>query len=87
MASTRHRRRSQKYPEELRERAVRMVFEVRERSCGRRGLITRVALGRGCRAVAELARTAEIDSGRGGGTTSAGAERIAVLEHYVRELR
>jgi transposase len=89
MASTRQRRRPQKYPEELRERAVRMVFEVREQSGERHGVITRVAreLGVGAESLRSWVRQAEIDSGRRGGTTSADAQRIAQLEREVRELR
>lgn len=37
------RRRSQKYPEELREQAVRIVLEIRERTGERHGAVTRVA--------------------------------------------
>jgi transposase len=89
MASTRQRRRPQKYPEELRERAVRMVFEVREQSGEKHGVITRVAreLGVGAESLRSWVRQAEIDSGRRGGTTSADGERIAALEREVRELR
>lgn len=43
MASTGARRKPQKYPDELRERAVRMVLEVREQTGERHGAVTRVA--------------------------------------------
>jgi transposase len=43
MAVSSARRQPQKYPEELRERAVRMVFEVREQSGEKHGVVTRVA--------------------------------------------
>jgi transposase len=89
MAGTRARPKPQKYPEELRERAVRMVFEVREQTGEKHGVIIRVAreLGVGAESVRAWVRQAEIDSGRRGGTTSADAERIAALEREVRELR
>ena len=49
MARTGERRRPQKYPDELRERAVRMVFEIREQTGEKHGVIARVAreLGHG----------------------------------------
>jgi hypothetical protein len=43
MSSTGQRRRPQKYREEMRERAVRMVLEIRERTGERHGAVTRVA--------------------------------------------
>jgi hypothetical protein len=43
MAGTGARRRPQKYPDELRERAVRMVLEIREQTGERHGAVTRVA--------------------------------------------
>lgn len=89
MAGTRQRRRSQKYPEELRERAVRMVFEVREQSGEKHGVIPRVAreLGIGSESLRGWVSRAEVDSGRRPGTSSADAERIAALEKENRELR
>ena len=89
MAGTGQRRRPQKYPEELRERAVRMVFEVRDQSGEKHGVITRVAreLGVGAESLRGWVRQAEIDSGRRGGMTSADALRIAALEKENRELR
>lgn len=43
MATGGTRRRPQKYPEELRERAVRMVLEVRAETGERHGAVTRIA--------------------------------------------
>ncbi|HZR12667.1 MAG TPA: transposase [Acidimicrobiia bacterium] len=89
MAGTGVRRKPQKYPEELRERAVRMVFEVRERTGEKHGVIWRVAreLGIGTESLRGWVRQAEIDTGRRAGTSTADAERIAALEKEVRELR
>jgi transposase len=89
MASTRARRKPQKYPEELRERAVRMVFEVREQTGEKHGVITRVGreLGVGAESLRSWVSRAEVDSGRRAGTSSADAQRIAELERENRELR
>jgi transposase-like protein len=43
MATRGVRRRPQKYPDEMRQRAVRMVLEIQEQSGERYGVITRVA--------------------------------------------
>ncbi|WP_240507061.1 IS3 family transposase [Thermoactinospora rubra] len=78
-----------KYPQELRERAVRMVFEVRRQSGGAPGAIARVAdqLGVHREALRGWVRQAEIDQGQRPGTSTADAQRIAELEREVRELR
>jgi transposase len=89
MARSGERRRPQKYPEELRERAVRMVFEIREQSGEKHGVITRVAreLGIGTESLRGWVNQAEVDAGGRPGTSSADAQRIAELEHDNRELR
>jgi transposase len=89
MATSGARRRSQKYPDELRERAVRMVLEVRRETGERHGTITRVAreLGVGAESLRHWVSQAEIDSGRRAGTSSADAQRIVELERENRELR
>ena len=89
MTSTGARRRPQKYPDELRERAVRMVQEIRRETGEQHGVITRVAreLGVGTESLRQWVNRAEIDSGRRPGTTSADAQRIAQLERENRELR
>ena len=81
--------RPSKYPDELRERAVRMVFEVRAETGGARGAIASVAdkLGIHRESLRHWVRQAEIDGGRRGGTTSADAARIKELERENRELR
>jgi transposase len=89
MATTGERRRSQKYQDELRERAVRMVMEVRAETGEKHGAVTRIAkqLGVGTESLRNWVNQAEVDSGRRAGTSSVDAQRIAELEREVRELR
>jgi transposase len=78
-----------KYPEELRERAVQMVLDIRGREGKGRGEIARVGrqLGIHPEAVRTWIRQREIDGGQRPGTTTADSQRIAELEREVRELR
>jgi transposase len=78
-----------KYPEELRERAVRMVLEIRARDGKGRGELARVGrqLGVHPEALRGWVRQAEIDNGTRPGTTTDDAARIVELEREVRELR
>jgi transposase len=78
-----------KYPEELRERAVKMVFEVREREGKGRGEIARIArqLGIHPEALRTWIRQIEIDGGQRPGATTEDKRRIVELEREVRELR
>lgn len=82
-------RRPQKYPQELRERAVRMVLEIRQQTGERHGAVTRVAkeLGIGTESLRQWVNQTEVDSGRRPGTSTADAQRIAELERENRELR
>jgi transposase len=78
-----------KYPDELRERAVRMVFQVREESGQGTGAIASVAskLGINRETLRNWVKQAEIDGGRRPGTSTVEAQRVAELEREVRELR
>ena len=78
-----------KYPEELRERAVMMVLEIRDREGKGRGEIARVGrqLGIHPEALRGWIRQSEIDGGSRPGVTSEDARRIAGLERENRELR
>jgi transposase len=78
-----------KYPEELRERAVKMVFEIRERDGKGHGELARVGrqLGVHPEALRSWVKQAEIDGGERPGITSGDKQRIAELEREVRELR
>ncbi|MFE9934472.1 IS3 family transposase [Streptomyces sp. NPDC005533] len=77
-----------KYPAELRERAVRLVFEIRQETGQKVGSISRVAdqLGVHREALREWVKRAEIDAGQRPGTSTSDAARIAELERKVKEL-
>jgi transposase len=77
-----------KYPDELRERAVRMLFEVREREGKGHGELARVARQPGVHpeALRSWVKQAEIDGGKRPGTTT-DEQRIAELEREVRDIR
>jgi transposase len=78
-----------KYPDELRERAVKMVLEVREREGNGRGEIARVGrqLGVHPEALRGWLKQAEINGGQRPGTSTGDKQRITELEREVRELR
>jgi transposase len=78
-----------RYPQEMKERAVRMAREVAEREGNWAGVVPRVArqLGVGEESLRSWVKQAEVDAGRRPGTTSAGQARIAELEREVKELR
>ena len=78
-----------KYPEELRERAVRLVLQIRRERGNSQGVIPEVArrLGIGDQSLRTWVKQADIDEGNRPGTTSADAARIAELERENRELR
>jgi transposase len=78
-----------KYPDELRERAVKMVFEIRELDGKGHGEISRVArqLDVHPEALRSWLQQAEIDGGKRPGTTTDDKQRIGELEREVRELR
>ena len=82
-------RRRGKYPDEMRERAVRMVFEA-QRDCGSQWeAISSVAekLGPTPETVRKWVRRMEIDAGRRPGLTTDERERLKRLERENRELR
>jgi transposase len=78
-----------KYPDELRERAVRLVMQIREERGSSYGVIPEVAarLGVGDQSLRTWVKQADIDSGDSPGTSTADAQRISELEREVRELR
>jgi transposase len=78
-----------KYPDKLRDRAARMVFETRERTAERSRPLTGVAqqLGINPETLRNIARQAEVDAGRRPGTSTEDRQRIPKLEREVFEHR
>jgi transposase len=78
-----------KYPQELRERAVRLVLEAKKDPSTRSGATRRIGeqLGINSETLRGWVDQAEVDAGTRGGTTTAEAARIAELERENRELR
>ena len=78
-----------KYPDELRERAVRLTLDARKDPASRPNACRRIGeqLGINPETLRGWVMQAEIDQGRRPGVTSSDAERIAVLERDNRELR
>jgi transposase len=78
-----------RYSAEMRERAVKMVLQVRRESGQEKGAISRVAqqLGVGREALRGWVAQAEVDSGQRPGTTSDDKRRIRELERENSELR
>jgi len=78
-----------KYPEELRERAIRMAVDLRRNPDTKQGALQRVGeqLGINPDTLRNWVQQAEVDEGRRPGVTSADAKRIAELEREVKELR
>ena len=81
--------RQNRYSQEVRERAVRMVLEHREDYGSQWEAIRSIAEKIGCSAEAlrSWVRQAEVDAGRRGGLTSAERARVKELEKENRELR
>jgi transposase len=78
-----------KYPDELRERSVRLVLEAKKDPAARAGAVRRIGeqLGINPETLRGWVNQAEVDAGIRGGTTTAEAARIAELERENRELR
>ena len=78
-----------KYPEELRERAIRMAVDARRDPASRLGAVRRVGerLGINPETLRGWVNQAAFDAGERPGTSSAEAQRVAELERENRELR
>ena len=78
-----------KYPDELRERAIRMAVDLRRDPATRIGALARVGeqLGINPETLRNWVNQAEIDAGDRPGTTTSDAQRLAELERENRELR
>jgi len=80
---------AKRYSQEIRERAVRMVFQVRRESGQQHGAIAAVAdkLGVNRETLRNWVRQAEVDDGQRPSTSTVDAQRVAELERENRELR
>jgi transposase len=78
-----------RYPRELRERAVRMVFEHQDEHPSQWAAICSIAhkFGMSSETLRKWVRRAETDEGSRAGLTSDERERLKMLEREVRELR
>jgi len=80
-----------KYPNELRERAQRLVVEAREQEpeLSLNAAVKRIGPRVGVQpdTLRGWCKRADIDAGRAPGTTTADADRLKVLEQEVRELK
>lgn len=78
-----------KYPDELRERAIRLTLEARKDPATRPGAIRRIGeqLGINSETLRGWVSQAEVDEGTRPGTTTSDAQRLVELEREVRELR
>ena len=81
--------RKSRFSPEVRERAVRMVFEHQAEYGSQWEAMRSIAAKIGCttETLRKWVRQAEIDSGRRGGLTSDERTRLGDLEREVRELR
>jgi transposase len=78
-----------RYPQELRERAVRMVFEHQDEHPSQWAAICSIAakFGISHETLRNWVRRAEVDDGLRAGLTSDERQRLKQLEQEVRELR
>jgi transposase len=78
-----------KYPEELRERAIRLTLDARKDPASRPGACARIGeqLGINPQTLRGWVTQAEVDAGARPGTTTSDAEKLAQLERDNRELR
>ncbi len=78
-----------KYPEELRERSVRLTVDARKDPASRPGACKRIGeqLGINPETLRGWVMQAEVDGGDRPGTTTADAARVGELERENRELR
>jgi len=78
-----------KYPDELRERAIRMAVDARRDPATRTGALKRIGgqLGINPETLRNWVVQAEVDAGQRPGTSTDDTARLAELEREVRELR
>jgi len=82
-------RKSPKFSTEVRERAVRMVFEHRDEHPSQWAAVESIAARIGCepQTLHTWVKQHEVDAGQREGVSTAEAQRIKDLEREVRELR
>ncbi len=80
---------SKRYSPEVRERAVRMVFEHQHEHDSQWATIESISAKFGCTAetLRRWVRQSEVDHGKRGGTPTSERERLKELEREVRELK
>ena len=80
---------SKRYPDELKERAVKMVLDLQRSDPNDHGVIGRVSrqLGIGSESLRSWVKRAQIESGTRGGMTEAQTAELRDLRKEVRELR
>ena len=81
--------RQSKFPAEMRERAVRLVFEQQEKHDSQWAAIVSIAEKMGCMAetLRKWVRQSERNTGQRPGLTTSERERMKELEREVRELK
>src|SRR5690348_18486289 len=81
--------RQSKYPPEMRERAVRLVFEQQDKHESQWAAIASIARKMGCtpETLRKWVRQMERDAGQRPGLTTSERERMKELEREVRELK
>lgn len=81
--------RPNRYPQEVRERSVRLVLEQTDKHGSQWAAIQSVAAKMGCTAesLRRWVRQAEVDHGTRAGLTTSERDRMRALEREVKELR